>query len=57
MWSKSYTSRANDFLGQELPICQLLDLGPEGVWESTHKLSAKSVGGIGPFCKKWDFAL
>ena len=32
--------------------CQLLDLGPEGVWESTNKLSAKSVGGIGPFCKK-----
>ena len=24
------------FLGQKLPICQLLDLDPEGVWVSTR---------------------
>ena len=45
------------FLGPELPICKLLDLDPEGVWESTNKFSAKSVGGNGPFCKKCVFAL
>ena len=37
-------------------ICKLLDLGPGGVWESTHKFSAKSVEGNGPFCKKCVFA-
>ena len=44
------------YLGQKLPICQLLDLDPGGVWESMHKFSAKSVGGNGPFCKMCVFA-
>ena len=47
----AFTPLLNDFLGRELPICQLLDLGPGGIWESTHKFPAKFVKGNGPFCE------
>ena len=40
------------FWAMKFPICQLLDLDPGVVWGSTHKFSAKSVGGNGPFWKK-----
>ena len=51
------TPRLNDIFGPGLPFCQLLDLDLGGVWESTHKFSAKSVGGNGLFYKKCVFAL
>ena len=47
-----FTPCLNDYLVQELPTCQLLDFGPGRIWDSTHKFSAKSVEGNGPFCKK-----
>ena len=43
--------------GPEIAIYQPLDPDMEGVWESTHKISAKSTRGNGPFCKKCVFAL
>ena len=43
--------------GPKIAIYQPLDPDMEGVWESTHKISAKSTWGNGPFCKKCVFAL
>ena len=53
-----YSPRAlTIFLDPQITICQLFGPDSEGVWESTHKVSADSVEGNGSFCKKCNFAL
>ena len=53
-----YSPRAlTIFLDPQIAICQLFGPDSEGVWESTHKVSADSVEGNGSFCKKCNFAL